>query len=133
VADYFARGRQLIRAVLERSGYAVSEASDGNQAVRRARKKMPDLIVLDLCVPGLDGFEVLRELRRDEKLTATPILAMTACSMPGDRERALAAGFNGYFAKPFSLSGLVGEMELLLAERTSDRECRQLRSFAAHS
>ena len=114
VADDKATSRELIRTVLEQSGHAVFEASDGMEAVRSAREILPDLIVLDLHMPALDGFRVLEELRRDERFTATPIVALTASVMQGDRERALSAGFTSYIAKPISLNALRGEMERLL-------------------
>jgi CheY-like chemotaxis protein len=114
VADDKATSRELIRTVLEGRGYAVSEAADGIEAVRSAREIAPDLIILDLHMPGLDGFGVLAELRRDEKFAATPIMALTASAMQGDRARALAAGFDSYVSKPIPLPALREEVERLL-------------------
>jgi two-component system cell cycle response regulator DivK len=118
VADDKATGRELVRTVLEKSGYAVIEASDGIEAVRCAREQKPDLIILDLHMPGLDGFSVIQELRRDAQFAGTPIMALTASAMQGDRERALSVGFTGYVTKPIRLGALRGEVERLLgAER----------------
>ena len=118
VADDKATGRELIRTVLEQCGYSVFEASDGKEAVSKAREHLPDLIILDLHMPVLDGFGAFRELRADERFAATPIVALTASAMQGDRERALSAGFTSYLAKPISLNALRGEVERLLGEET---------------
>jgi CheY-like chemotaxis protein len=115
VADDKETSRELIRTVLEGSGLAVSEASDGLEAVQYARELQPDLVILDLHMPGLDGFGVLAELRRDRNFAATPIMALTASAMQGDRERAMVAGFDSYVSKPIPLPMLRAEVERLLA------------------
>jgi CheY-like chemotaxis protein len=115
VADDKDTGRELVRTVLEKSGHQVFEASDGEAAVAEARRIHPDLIILDIHMPGLDGFEVIEQLRREDSFTATPIIALTASAMMGDRERAMAAGFTGYITKPISLGALRAEVERLLA------------------
>jgi len=116
IADDKATSRELVRTVLEKCGYSVSEASDGIEALRAARELLPDLIILDLHMPGMDGFGVVQELRRDENFAAVPVMALTASAMQGDRERALLAGFNGYIAKPISLAALRAEVERLLRQ-----------------
>jgi two-component system, cell cycle response regulator DivK len=116
VADDRATGRELIRSVLERSGHSVFEASNGNEAVASARQILPDLIILDLHMPELDGFGVLKELRGDARFAATPIIALTASAMHGDREQALSAGFTSYIAKPVSLNALRSEIQRLLGQ-----------------
>jgi CheY-like chemotaxis protein len=124
IADDKATSRELVRTVLEKSGYTVAEASDGIEALRSARQLKPDLIILDLHMPGMDGFGVIREIRRDRDLAATPVMALTASAMQGDRERALSAGFTGYIAKPIQLHVLRGEVERLLllgASHVNDR------------
>jgi two-component system cell cycle response regulator DivK len=117
VADDKATGRELIRTVLEQCGHSVFEAGDGIEAVRTARELLPDLIILDLHMPELDGFGAFREIRADERFTTTPIIALTASAMQGDRERALSAGFTSYLAKPISLNVLRREIERLLGEK----------------
>jgi CheY-like chemotaxis protein len=74
----------------------VVEASGGIEALRNAREWKPDLIILDLHMPGLDGFAVVQEIRRDRELASVPVMALTASAMQGDRERALSEGFTGY-------------------------------------
>jgi CheY-like chemotaxis protein len=115
VADDRETGRELVRAVLENSGHQVFEASDGQEAVEQACQLHPDLIILDIHMPGLDGFQVIEKLRRVQEFAAIPIIALTASAMMGDRERAMAAGFTGYITKPIRLDALRTEVERLLA------------------
>jgi len=114
VADDRAVSRELVRNVLESSGYEVIEAGDGVEALELTRLEHPDVIILDLHMPRLDGFGVIEALRREDEFAAVPILALTASAMVGDRERALAAGFTGYVAKPIRLAALRSEVERLL-------------------
>ena len=100
IADDRPSSRELLRTVLERAGYAVIEAEDGEEALVQARNGQPSLILLDLQMPRLDGYAVLEQLRKDERLRRIPVLALTASAMRGDRERILAAGFTDYLAKP---------------------------------
>ncbi|HEX3662446.1 MAG TPA: response regulator [Acidobacteriaceae bacterium] len=100
IADDRASSRELLRTVLQRAGYDVLEAEDGEQALAQARSGHPDLILLDLQMPGLDGFGVLAELRADPRFKELPVLALTASAMRGDRETILEAGFTDYLAKP---------------------------------
>jgi CheY-like chemotaxis protein len=93
VADDNAAGRELVRTVLESCGYRITEVADGLEALRTARDLRPDLIILDLNMPGMNGFDVIRELRCNAEFAATPVLALTASTMQGDREHAIAAGF----------------------------------------
>jgi len=114
VADDRLAGRELIRAVLEGCGYIVYEAADGREAVNLAYKESPDLLILDLQMPVLDGAGALRELRASKTFVSIPILALTASAMHGDRDRALAAGFSGYVTKPVNLQFLRDEVARLL-------------------
>jgi CheY-like chemotaxis protein len=114
IADDKATSRELVRTVLEKEGYAVVEAADGIEALHCALDLTPDLIILDLQMPGLDGFSVLEKLREDARFHATPILALTASAMQGDRERALTNGFTGYVSKPIRLQALRAEVQRLL-------------------
>ena len=118
IADDKATGRELARTVLERLGYEVFEANDGIEALNTAHRVHPDLIILDLHMPGLDGFGVLKELRGEGRFTSIPVLALTASAMDTDRRRALSAGFTGYLAKPVSLKALRIEVERLLPLQT---------------
>ena len=114
IVDDKASSRELIRTVLESSGYAVSEAGDGAEAVRVAQQIEPDAILLDLQMPSLDGFGALEQLRADPRFAALPIVALTANAMHGDREKALAAGFTSYLSKPVTLKALREELARLL-------------------
>lgn len=111
IADDNATSRELVRTILENAGFSVVEAADGREAVRAARETKPDGIILDLHMPELDGFHVIQELRRDPQFAVTPILALTASAMQGDRERAIALGFSGYLTKPIRLGALRAEVD----------------------
>ena len=119
IADDKATSRELLRTVLERQGYAVTEAADGEEALQKALAETPDLILLDLQMPRRTGYEVLGELRKDRRHAQLPIIALTASAMQGDREKALAAGFTGYMAKPVPLIHLREEVRRLLQEENS--------------
>ena len=114
IADDMSSGRELIRTVLERGGYSVLEAADGQQALDLVEQELPDLVILDLQMPILNGFDVLRRLRENPRFAHLPIVALTANAMQGDREKCLAAGFTSYIPKPVSLSQLREQMSLLL-------------------
>ena len=114
VAEDRDTSRELARTFLEHSGYAVLEAADGGEAVQIARDNNPDLVLLDLQIPVKNGYEVLRELRSDERFKSTPIVALTASAMIGDSDRALMEGFTAYLTKPLSLAVVRRELARLL-------------------
>jgi CheY-like chemotaxis protein len=114
VAEDRDTSRELIRTLLEHSGYKVLEASNGGDAIDLARETNPDLVLLDLQMPIKDGFQVLRELRSEQRFRSTPIVALTASAMQGDKERALTDGFTAYLTKPLSLSTIRKELARLL-------------------
>ncbi len=114
VADDKATGRELVRTVLEKSGYEVVEAENGIDALDLAYRVRPDLIILDIHMPGLDGFGVVKELRACGAFASTPVIALTASAMQGDKQKAMMAGFTGYMSKPVSLGTLRAEVERLL-------------------
>ncbi len=114
VADDSASSRELVRTVLEHCGYEILEAADGAHAVTLARAHEPDLILLDIQMPEMDGFGVIERLRIESRFAATPIVALTASAMHGDREKALAAGFSSYITKPIRLASLRGEVARLI-------------------
>jgi CheY-like chemotaxis protein len=91
--------RMLVQALLD-GEYCVTEYPDGPEALDGMRRMHPDLVLLDISLPGLDGVEVLRILRGDEALRALPVIALTAHAMSGDRDRFLDAGFDDYVTKP---------------------------------
>jgi CheY-like chemotaxis protein len=105
----------MLRNRLGRRGFKVLVAGDGQAGVAAAREHLPDLILLDLGLPVLDGWEVARLLKGDERTRAIPIIALSAHAMEGDRARALAAGCDDYDTKPVDLGRLLGKVEALLA------------------
>jgi CheY-like chemotaxis protein len=90
----------LIRYLLEDCGYEVFEAMDGKEGIEMAASIGPDLILLDIQLPTMDGYAVARTLRQNNELAKTPIIAVTSYAMPGDREKAMEAGCSGYIEKP---------------------------------
>jgi CheY-like chemotaxis protein len=104
----------LARYLLEAHGYGTLSATDGAQGLRLARAERPDLILCDLQMPVMDGYELMRELRGDPLFRNTIVLAVTALSMPGDRDTALAAGFHGYISKPIDPEHFVRQIEAYL-------------------
>jgi two-component system, cell cycle response regulator DivK len=101
---------------LERAGFEVVVASDGEQGVAVARAKRPDLILMDLSLPVLDGWEATRRLKSAEDTRAIPVIALSAHAMPGDREKALEAGCDDYDSKPINMPSLLAKIRALLPE-----------------
>ena len=101
------KNMKLFRDVLDASGFRTIEATSGGEAVERATQEMPDLVLMDIQMPDFDGVEALKRLRSDHRTTSIPILALTAQAMHGDRERFLAAGFDGYISKPVNVRELI--------------------------
>jgi CheY-like chemotaxis protein len=97
----------MIRDYLELAGYKVVIARDGVEALAQAGLVHPDLILMDVMMPRMDGFETTRKLRSEPEFKYTPIIAITALAMPSDRERCLAAGMDEYISKPINLKALV--------------------------
>jgi len=98
--------RLLVRRVLEAEGYTVVEATDGPSGLEAARHFPPNLILLDINLPEIDGYQMVNRLRSVPGLSTVPIIALTANVMKGDRERTLAAGCNGYIQKPIDVDTL---------------------------
>jgi two-component system cell cycle response regulator DivK len=94
---------KLLRDVLEYAGYDVRVARTGEDGITLAAKEPPDLVLMDLQLPGIDGMEALRQLRASPRTAGVPVVAVTAQAMKQDRERALEAGFDGYVEKPISV------------------------------
>jgi CheY-like chemotaxis protein len=103
-----------ISTYLQAKGHQLILARDGAEAIRRAKEEQPDLILMDIQMPNMDGLEATRQIRADARLVDIPIIALTALAMPGDRERCLEAGANEYMSKPVSLKGLVELIERFL-------------------
>jgi two-component system cell cycle response regulator DivK len=111
--------RDMLSRRLARKGYVVEIAVDGGEGVARARATLPDLILMDMSLPVLDGWDATRQIKAVPETAAIPIIALTAHAMAGDREQALAAGCDDYDTKPIDLPRLLGKIEALLARRTS--------------
>ena len=106
--DY--HNRRLVRKILESRGYNLVEAEDGLAGLAMVRDLKPPLILLDIGLPGMDGLEVVAELKSDKKLRHIPVIAVTASAMLGDRERFLAAGCDDYLSKPVQVKELLNKV-----------------------
>jgi CheY-like chemotaxis protein len=109
--------RELMVHMLEVADREALGAPDGEQGLALARSRRPDLVLCDIELPGIDGFEVLRRLRADPDTRNIPVLAVTSFSMLGNRERALAAGFDGFIAKPIIFSTFAEEIDSVIGAR----------------
>ena len=101
------KNMKLFRDVLAATGYRTLEATTGSQAVDLAAEHLPDLVLMDIQLPDIDGVEALARLRADDRTASLPILALTAQAMEGDREHFLAVGFDGYLSKPVDVANFV--------------------------
>jgi len=108
---------KLVRDVLEFAGYHVIAANSGEEGLCAAQDAPPDLVLMDLQLPGIDGTETLRRLRQGTLGRDVPVVAVTAFAMADDRERAAQAGFDGYIEKPISVRDLPGRIEAFLDRR----------------
>ncbi len=106
--------RDMLSRRLDRKGYQVVFATDGKQGMEMARSEAPDLILMDMSLPLVDGWEATRQLKTAPETQAIPIIALTAHAMAGDREKALAAGANDYDTKPIELPRLLEKIQVLL-------------------
>lgn len=104
----------LTTFLLEKNGYRVTQARDGREGIALAHRSKPDLILLDIQLPVMDGYAVAHELRQNGELGNVPIVAVTSYAMSGDRERALAAGCTGYIEKPINPETFTAEIEQYL-------------------
>ena len=106
------KNMKLFRDVLLAKGYRTLEATTGEEAVALAVEHSPDLVLMDIQLPDIDGVAALGRLRADGRTASLPVLALTAQAMEGDRERVLAAGFDGYVSKPVNIAEFVATVEL---------------------
>jgi two-component system, cell cycle response regulator DivK len=102
---------KLVRDVLLAAGYEVVEATSGEEGLRRAKEGRPDLVLMDLQLPGIDGTETMRQLRAGPVANEVPVVAITAFAMAEDHLKAMRAGFDGYIEKPISVRTLVGKVQ----------------------
>ena len=111
--------RTIYRTILEHAGYTVLECADGETAIRYARESRPDVILMDIAIPVIDGWEATRMLKADPETRAIPVLALTAQALMRNRERAKEIGFDGYLAKPIEPRRVLAEVESVLAIKRS--------------
>ena len=95
--------QELMRFLLERAGYDVMSVENGLEGVKAARREKPDIILMDLSLPELDGWSAARQIKADPELNNIPMIAVTAHTLPGDRRKALDAGFDSYISKPINI------------------------------
>jgi two-component system, cell cycle response regulator DivK len=108
--------RRIVRDLLTSAGYALIEATDGEAGVRLAKEQLPDLILMDIQLPVLDGYEATRRIKGDPELRAIPIVVVTSYALSGDDQKAMAAGSDAYIAKPFSPRELLATIRQFLPE-----------------
>jgi two-component system cell cycle response regulator DivK len=109
---------ELMVYLLNAFGHTVLEAVNGEAGLATAREAKPDLVLCDLHIPGMDGYEIARRLKVDPRLKVIPLIAVTAYAMVGDRDKVLSAGFDGYIPKPINPEMFVGEVEEFLLSTT---------------
>lgn len=107
---------ELVSDVLEAAGHVVRQASSGAEALQAVRSDAPDLILMDIGLPGMDGYEVLRALRGDPATAAIPVVALTAYAMAGDELQARESGFDGYITKPINTRSFAQTVSRLLEQ-----------------
>ena len=105
------KNMKLFRDVLLASGYETLEATTGEQAVELTREHTPDLVLMDIQLPDIDGIEALGRLRADERTASIPVVVLTALAMDGDRERFLEAGFDDYISKPVDIVSFIATVK----------------------
>ncbi|MBK6843730.1 MAG: response regulator [Gemmatimonadetes bacterium] len=106
--------RIVYSTILRHHGFRVSEALDGEEGIAKARRELPDIILMDISIPLIDGWEVTQTLKRDAATSHIPVIALTAHAMPGDRERAMEVGCDGYLAKPCEPRAVLAEVNRLI-------------------
>ena len=109
--------RQILRDLLENSGYEMTEAGDGEEALQAVAAARPDLILMDIQLPVLDGYETTRRIKADPATSNIPIIAVTSYALSGDETKAIDAGCNGYVAKPFSQRKILAMVQELLPQQ----------------
>ena len=106
--------RQILRDLLGNAGYELTEAENGEEAIAAVDRRRPDLILMDIQLPVMDGYEATRRIRTNPDLKSVPIIAVTSYALAGDEDKALAAGCNGYVTKPYSPRDLLAKVRTYL-------------------
>ena len=111
------KNRKLVRDVLAFTGYRLAEAETGEDGVRLARELHPDLVLMDIQLPGINGIAALGQIRQDPAIAHTPVIAVTASAMTQDRQKIMAAGFDGYQSKPINVKEFLAAVRAMLDRR----------------
>jgi len=112
------KNRKLVRDVLTFTGYRLAEAETGEDGVRLAKELRPDLVLMDIQLPGINGIVALGQIRDDPAIRDTPVIAVTASAMTQDRQKIMAAGFNGYQSKPINVKDFLAAVRAMLDRKT---------------
>jgi two-component system, cell cycle response regulator DivK len=112
------KNRKLVRDVLTFKGYRLAEAETGEDGVRLAKELRPDLVLMDIQLPGINGIAALGQIRDDPAIRDTPVIAVTASAMTQDRQKIMAAGFNGYQSKPINVKDFLAAVRAMLDRKT---------------
>lgn len=118
IADDNDANRELVSVILERLGYRVLEACNGREAVERVHEGRPDLALLDIHMPKMDGYEAIRAIRKNPAFAKLPVIALTASAMVGDAEEAIQQGFDAYLAKPYEIAAVISLVKKLLNDKS---------------
>ena len=110
------KNMKLVRDILQHKGHATIEAMTGGEGVRLAVERMPDLVLMDIQLPDIDGIEALRRIRAEPALDAVPVLAVSASVMPDEQQKIVASGFDAYVTKPISLKSFVATVDRVLQQ-----------------
>ena len=109
----------MLSRYLQMCGYDTVQAADGNSGFEMARQTAPDLVLMDVNLPEVDGWEITRRLKHDASTAGIPVIALTAHAMRGDREKSLAAGCDEYETKPIDFTRLIGKIESLISQEAA--------------
>lgn len=109
---------EMVRFLLERADYTVIGARTGREAVKSARENKPDLILMDLSLPEMDGWEAAHEIKNDPEIAHIPLIALTAHTLPGDRKKAMEAGFDNYISKPIDVPTFYEIVSAIFSDKT---------------
>ena len=110
------KNMKLVRDILQHKGHTTLEATTGEEGVRLALERRPDLVLMDIQLPGIDGVEALRRIRADSRLDAVPVIAISASVMPDDQRHIVASGFEAFLTKPISLKPFLATVERFLKQ-----------------
>lgn len=116
IAEDSAAGRELLHELIESWGYEAIEAANGREALQKIIETGPDLVLCDIQMPEQDGYAVIQSLRQNPRFTKLPVIALTAFAMQGDKEKALAAGFDSHQSKPVEFESLKADIHRLLVK-----------------